>query len=103
MVTNAADLGEVRAAADILGHSPEMLMKTYSHVLPESIRTVTNKIGCRHQRGLPLIRAPRTLPRVLNPGEVDALVAALRTRRDRAMVDAMLLGGCAAARSSGYG
>jgi len=47
----------------------------------------------RHQRGLPLIRAPRTLPRVLNPGEVDALVAALRTRRDRAMVDAMLLGG----------
>lgn len=47
----------------------------------------------RHQRGLPLIRAPRTLPRVLNPGEVDALVDALRTRRDRAMVEAMLLGG----------
>lgn len=47
----------------------------------------------RHQRGVPLIRAPRTLPRVLNPDEVDALVAALRTRRDRAMVEAMLLGG----------
>ena len=31
MVANATDLGEVRAAAEILGHSPEMLMKTYSH------------------------------------------------------------------------
>ena len=42
---------------------------------------------------MPLVRAPRTLPRVLSPAEVDALVAALRTRRDRAMVQAMLLGG----------
>jgi integrase/recombinase XerD len=33
------------------------------------------------------------LPRVLDPDEVDAFVAALRTRRDRAMVEAMLLGG----------
>lgn len=41
----------------------------------------------------PLIRTPRTLPRVLSPAEVDAFVAALRTRRDRAMVEAMLLGG----------
>ena len=50
--------------------------------------------------GLPLIRTPRTLPRVLAPAEVDALRAALRTHRDRAMVDAMVLGGCAAAKSS---
>ena len=42
---------------------------------------------------MPLIRTPRTLPRVLSPGEVDALVGALRTHRDRAMVEAMLLGG----------
>ena len=35
----------------------------------------------------------RTLPRVLAPAEVDALRAALRTHRDRAMVDAMVLGG----------
>lgn len=41
----------------------------------------------------PLVRTPRTLPRILAPGEVDALVAALRTQRDRAMVEAMLLGG----------
>lgn len=44
-------------------------------------------------RGVPLIRAPRTLPRILAPPEVDAFVNALRTRRDRAMVEAMVLGG----------
>jgi integrase/recombinase XerD len=43
--------------------------------------------------GTPLIRTPRTLPRVLSPTEVDVVVAALRTDRDRAMVLAMLLGG----------
>jgi integrase/recombinase XerD len=43
--------------------------------------------------GVPLIRTPRTLPRVLSPAEVDVFVGALRTRRDRAMVEAMLLGG----------
>ncbi len=42
---------------------------------------------------MPLIRTPRTLPRVLAPAGVDALRAALRTHRDRAMVDAMVLGG----------
>jgi site-specific recombinase XerD len=47
----------------------------------------------RGNGGVPLIRTPRTLPRVLSPAEVDALVGALRTHRDRAMVDAMLLGG----------
>ncbi len=41
----------------------------------------------------PLIRTPRTLPRVLSPADVDRFVAALRTYRDRAMVEAMLLGG----------
>lgn len=41
----------------------------------------------------PLIRTPRTLPRVLAPADVDRFVAALRTQRDRAMVEAMLLGG----------
>jgi integrase/recombinase XerD len=45
------------------------------------------------RRGMPLIRAPRLLPRVLTPAEVAALLAALRTRRDRAMVELMLLAG----------
>ncbi len=44
-------------------------------------------------QGRPLIRVPRTLPQVLTPVEVDAFCAALRTWRDRAMVEAMLFGG----------
>jgi len=44
-------------------------------------------------RGVALIRTPRLLPRILSPAEVDALVAALRHWRDRAMIEAMLLGG----------
>jgi site-specific recombinase XerD len=47
----------------------------------------------RPRQGVPLARVPRTLPRVLAPAEVDALTAALRTHRDRAMVAAMVLGG----------
>jgi len=52
----------------------------------------------RRQRGgrrqaAPLVRTPKTLPRVLEPAEVDALVGALRTDRDRAIVEAMVLGG----------
>src|SRR3974390_2650993 len=39
------------------------------------------------------VRVPRTLPKVLAPEEVRALVAALRTGRDTAMVYAMVLGG----------
>ena len=44
-------------------------------------------------RGAPLIRTPRTLPRIITPDEVDALFTVLRTLRDRAMVEAMILGG----------
>jgi integrase/recombinase XerD len=47
----------------------------------------------RSQRGTPLIRTPQTLPRVLAPDEVDALLGALRAFRDRAMVEGMVLGG----------
>ncbi len=54
----------------------------------------TRRPGVRRGRcGPALIRTPRTLPRVLPPEDVDGFVAALRTRRDRAMVLAMLLGG----------
>jgi integrase/recombinase XerD len=42
---------------------------------------------------VPLVRVPHTLPKILSPEEVSALVAALRTHRDRAMVFAMVLGG----------
>jgi integrase/recombinase XerD len=52
----------------------------------------TRRRGGRRQQ-VPLVRVPRTLPKILSPTEVDALVAALRTDRDRAMVFAMVLGG----------
>jgi integrase/recombinase XerD len=47
----------------------------------------------RPRQGVPLVRTPRTLPRILEPGQVDVLLAALRTHRDRAMAEAMVLGG----------
>ena len=47
----------------------------------------------RPRQGVPLVRTPRTLPRILTPAQVDALLAALRTHRDRAMAEAMVLGG----------
>ena len=60
----------------------------------------------RDGRGQPLVRAVRRLPRILEPEELAALLAALRTQRDRAMVQAMVLGGlrrCRGARSSPRG
>lgn len=53
----------------------------------------TRRERSRPSQGVPLVRASRTLPRILAPAEVDALTTALRTHRDRAMVSAMLLGG----------
>ena len=47
MVRQATDLGELRAVADILGHSPDMLMRTYAHALPDSLRAVSDRIGGR--------------------------------------------------------
>jgi len=49
--------------------------------------------GSVRSRTAPLVRVPRTLPRILPPAEADRLLAALRTDRDRAMVLAMLLAG----------
>ena len=53
----------------------------------------TRNSARRNQRGTPLIRSARKLPRVLTPAEVVALIGALRKWRDRAMVEAMVLGG----------
>jgi integrase/recombinase XerD len=49
--------------------------------------------GTLRSRTAPLVRVPRTLPRILSPEEADRLVGALRTHRDRAMVLGMLLAG----------
>ena len=56
-------------------------------------RGLSTRRGGGRRRQVPLVRVPRTLPKILSPGEVSALVAALRTDRDRAMVLAMVLGG----------
>ena len=53
----------------------------------------TRRERSRPSQGVPLVRAPRTLPTILSPEDVNALIAALRTHRDRALVTAMLLGG----------
>jgi integrase/recombinase XerD len=49
--------------------------------------------GSRRSRTAALVRVPRTLPKILSPSEVDRLLAALRTARDRSMVLAMVLAG----------
>jgi integrase/recombinase XerD len=56
---------------------------------------VPRSLNARHRghRGSPLIRAPKKVPRVLAPEEVLALTAALRTRRDQAMVSLMVHAG----------
>jgi site-specific recombinase XerD len=53
----------------------------------------TRRSRRRGGRGVPLIRTPRTLPRIVDPTEVDALLGACRRLRDRAMFEAMVLGG----------
>src|SRR4051812_24293557 len=59
--------------------------------VPRGLRTRRER--SRPGQGVPLTRRSRRLPRILTPGEVDALTGALRTCRDRAMVAAMVLGG----------
>lgn len=51
----------------------------------------TRRAGGRAQT-VPLVRVPNTLPQILDPSEVQLLLGALRTQRDRAMVLAMVLG-----------
>ena len=53
----------------------------------------TRKSRHRGGRGLPLVRGVRRMPVLLEPAEVEALMGSLRTSRDRAMVQAMVLGG----------
>lgn len=46
-VNNAKDVGELRAIADILGHSPEMLMTVYAHALPENRKAIVERLAHR--------------------------------------------------------
>ena len=77
-LSSVSGLFEYLVATEVVAKNP----------VPRGLGSRTNR-----RRGVPLVRSPRTLPRILNPDEVDALVGALRTWRDRAMIEAMLLGG----------
>ena len=57
--------------------------------------------GTMRSRMAPLVRVPRTLPRILSPEEADRLVGALRTHRDRAMVLGDAAGRAAPVRGAG--
>jgi integrase/recombinase XerD len=61
-----------------------------SNPVPRGLPARRNR---RELRGAPLVRGVRRLPRILDPSEAAALLDALRTQRDRAIVEAMLLGG----------
>jgi len=53
----------------------------------------TRRSRRRGHQGVPLIRTPRTLPRIVDPAEIDLLLATCRTLRDRGIFEAMVLGG----------
>jgi integrase len=53
----------------------------------------TRRSRHRDKGGIPLVKGVRRLPRILDAEEVEAFMAALRTDRDRAMAQAMVLGG----------
>jgi integrase/recombinase XerD len=56
-------------------------------------RGLSTRRGGGRSRTVPLVRVPRTLPKILDPAEVQRLLGALRSERDLAMVLAMVLGG----------
>ena len=95
--------GEAGLAARTIARRLSSLSGLYAYLVARgdagvSANPVPRGLSARHpgaqgKRGMALIRTPRTLPRVLSPAEIDALFAALRTNRDRAMVEAMVLGG----------
>jgi site-specific recombinase XerD len=94
--------GESGLAARTIARRLSSVSGFYSYVMarddtPLRSNPVPRGLSTRRRGGrttlAPLVRVPRTLPKILSPAEVDALVGALRTHRDRAMVFAMVLGG----------
>ena len=57
----------------------------------------------RPRQGVPLVRTPRTLPRILTPGQVDALLARCARIGTGRWSRRWCSAGCAAARCSGCG
>ena len=102
-VVRIAD-GEAGLSARTIARRLSSVSGFYSYLLARGDTSVTvnpvprglsmrNKSGSRRTTTAPLVRVPRTLPTILSPSEIDRLVGALRTDRDRAMILAMVLGG----------
>lgn len=96
-VVRLAD-GEVGLAASTIKRRLATVTSLFDYLVARGIvdrqvvpRSMTPR--SRSLRGSPLVRAPRRLPRILEPAEAVALLAALRTERDRAMVTLMLHAG----------
>jgi integrase/recombinase XerD len=94
--------GESGLSARTIARRVSSVSGFYAYLIARGDTTVTSNpvprgLSTRRQggrsRSVPLVRVPRTLPQILSPGEVDALLGALRTNRDRSMVLAMVLGG----------
>jgi site-specific recombinase XerD len=82
-----------RRLASISGLYEYLVLRGEMAANPVPRGLAVRRPGQRVIRGVPLIRTPRTLPRIIEPSDVDLLLGALRTQRDQAMVLAMLLGG----------
>ena len=97
------DDGEAGLSARTIARRLSSVAGLYSYLLARGDAGVSNnpvprglasrRPGRRGRGGVRLVRTPRTLPRVLSAADANALLGALRTPRDRAMVLAMLLGG----------
>ncbi len=81
------------------GRGVGVLCATSSRLATSGWRRTRCLVGFPHvgidamDAGSRCVRAVRRLPRILEPEELAGLLAALRTQRDRAMVQAMVLGG----------
>jgi site-specific recombinase XerD len=82
-----------RRLASISGFYEYLVLRGDVAANPVPRGLAVRRPGQRVIRGVPLIRTPRTLPRIIDPDDVNLLLAALHTERDRTMVLAMLLGG----------
>jgi hypothetical protein len=97
MVRHAADLGEMRAVADLLGHSPDMLMRAFAHALPESVRRVAGQGGHAPRRFVRLRRAIRRRYRALSAWQSHSLVQPVgRVECRVGQIDAPSSGGASA-------
>jgi integrase/recombinase XerD len=94
--------GESKLSARTIARRLSSISGLYAYLLargdtPVASNPVPRGLSTRRRGGrrqhVPLVRVPRTLPRILSPAEVTALLGALRADRDRAMVYAMVLGG----------